>query len=104
MISPANIDFEPGFAAALMAKELILEQNAALQSRASTPMSAEAAHLYRIYMSTGAGGTDFSSIIRFIRGQEDQAQLPNNPGRLTMPILVGERPPGRLGGRLLFAC
>ena len=56
-----------------MAKDLTLAQNAALQSGASTPMGAGAAHLYRLYMSTGAGGTDFSSIIRFIRGQEDQA-------------------------------
>ncbi|MEM9355039.1 MAG: 3-hydroxyisobutyrate dehydrogenase [Pseudomonadota bacterium] len=71
--SPANNDFKPGFATALMAKDLTLAQNAALESGASTPMGAEAAHLYRLYMSTGAGGTDFSSIIRFIRGQEDQA-------------------------------
>ena len=71
--SPANNDFKPGFATALMAKDLTLAQNATLQAGASTPMGAEAAHLYRLYMSTGAGETDFSSIIRFIRGQEDQA-------------------------------
>lgn len=71
--SPANNDFKPGFATALMAKDLTLAQNAALSSGASTPMGAEAAHLYRLYMSTGAGDTDFSSIIRFIRGQEDQS-------------------------------
>lgn len=71
--SPANNDFKPGFATALMAKDLTLAQNAALSAGASTPMGAEAAHLYRLYMSTGAGDTDFSSIIRFIRGQEDSA-------------------------------
>jgi 3-hydroxyisobutyrate dehydrogenase len=71
--SPANNDFKPGFATALMAKDLTLAQNAALQTGASTPMGAEAAHLYRLYMSTGGGDTDFSSIIRFIRGQENAA-------------------------------
>ena len=71
--SPANNDFKPGFATALMAKDLTLAQNAALSTGASTPMGAEAAHLYRLYMSSGAGDTDFSSIIRFIRGLEDQA-------------------------------
>jgi len=54
-----------------MVKDLTLAQNAALEAGASTPMGAEAAHLYRLYMSTGAGRTDFSSIIRFIRGQEN---------------------------------
>ncbi len=71
--SPANNDFKPGFATALMAKDLTLAQNAALDTGASTPMGAEAAHLYRLYLSTGAGDTDFSSIIRFIRGQENAA-------------------------------
>jgi 3-hydroxyisobutyrate dehydrogenase len=71
--SPANNDFKPGFATALMTKDLALAQNAALSAGASTPMGAEAAHLYRLYMSSGAGDTDFSSIIRFIRGQEDSA-------------------------------
>ncbi len=71
--SPANNDFKPGFATALMAKDLTLAQNAALAAGATTPMGAEAAHLYRLYMSTGAGDTDFSSIIRFIRGHEDGA-------------------------------
>ncbi|MEM7749263.1 MAG: 3-hydroxyisobutyrate dehydrogenase, partial [Pseudomonadota bacterium] len=41
--SPANNDFKPGFATALMAKDLTLAQNAALESGASTPMGAEAA-------------------------------------------------------------
>ena len=71
--SPANNDFKPGFATALMAKDLTLAQNAALEAGATTPMGAEAAHLYRLYMSTGSGDTDFSSIIRFIRGQENSA-------------------------------
>ena len=71
--SPANNDFKPGFATALMAKDLTLAQNAALETGATTPMGAEAAHLYRLYMSTGSGDTDFSSIIRFIRGQENSA-------------------------------
>ena len=56
-----------------MAKDLTLAQNAALSTGATTPMGAEAAHLYRLYMSTGAGDKDFSGIIEFIRGMEDSA-------------------------------
>ena len=71
--SPANNEFKPGFATALMAKDLTLAQNAALSTGATTPMGAEAAHLYRLYMSTGAGDKDFSGIIEFIRGMENSA-------------------------------
>ncbi|MGI9521211.1 MAG: 3-hydroxyisobutyrate dehydrogenase [Hyphomicrobiaceae bacterium] len=68
--SPANNDFKPGFATALMEKDLTLSQNAALTTGASTPMGAEATHLFRLYMSIGGGDKDFSSIIQFIRGME----------------------------------
>ena len=84
--SPANNDFKPGFATALMAKDLTLAQNAALSAGATTPMGAEAAHLYRLYMSTGSGDTDFSSIIRSFVARRIRPETIVGPvrGRQTM--------------------
>jgi len=69
--SPANNDFKPGFMTQLMAKDLMLSQEAALSAGASTPMGAEATHLMRLHMSQGdVAEKDFSSIIEFIRGRK----------------------------------
>ncbi|WP_243369496.1 3-hydroxyisobutyrate dehydrogenase [Microvirga solisilvae] len=67
--SPANNDYKPGFAAALMLKDLKLAQEAALASGASTPLGAEAAQLYALFNGAGHEGDDFSGIINFLRGQ-----------------------------------
>jgi 3-hydroxyisobutyrate dehydrogenase len=67
--SPANNGYRPGFAAALMLKDLKLAQEAALTSGATTPLGAEAAQLYALFAAAGHGGDDFSGIINFIRGQ-----------------------------------
>ncbi|WP_350334893.1 3-hydroxyisobutyrate dehydrogenase [Coralliovum pocilloporae] len=66
--SPANRDYEPGFATALMLKDLKLAQDAAQDVGAATPMGAQAAQLYSLFDAAGHGGTDFSGIIRFLRG------------------------------------
>jgi 3-hydroxyisobutyrate dehydrogenase len=66
--SPANRDYQPGFTAAMMLKDLRLAQDAARSSGASTPLGAEAAALYSLYVTHGFGGRDFSGIIRFLRG------------------------------------
>ena len=66
--SPANRDYQPGFAAALMLKDLKLAQEAAQQSGAVTPLGAEAAQLYALFNAQGHGGADFSGIIKFLRG------------------------------------
>ncbi len=68
--SPANNGYKPGFAAALMLKDLKLAQEAALGSGASTPLGAEAAQLYALFNNAGHDGDDFSGIINFIRGQK----------------------------------
>ncbi len=67
--SPANNDYKPGFAAALMVKDLKLSQEAAAASGANTPMGALAAQLYGLFNASGEGNTDFSGIINMIRGQ-----------------------------------
>ena len=69
--SPANNGYKPGFAAALMLKDLKLAQEAALASGAPTPLGAEAAQLYALFNNAGHEGDDFSGIINFIRGQKD---------------------------------
>ena len=67
--SPANRDYKPGFAAALMLKDLKLSQEAAQASGAVTPLGAEAAQLYALFNQQGHGATDFSGIINFLRGK-----------------------------------
>lgn len=66
--SPANRDYKPGFAAALMLKDLKLAQEAAQSAGAATPLGAEATQLYALFNAMGHGGTDFSGIIKFLRG------------------------------------
>jgi len=70
--SPANNDYKPGFASALMLKDLKLAQAAAAEAGASTPMGAAAAQLYGLHNAWGEGGTDFSGIIHLIRGKGGQ--------------------------------
>jgi len=68
--SPANSGYRPGFAAALMLKDLRLAQAAAKASGASTPLGAHAAEIYAAFERAGHGGTDFSGIIDLLREPE----------------------------------
>ena len=68
--SPANNDYKPGFAAALMLKDLKLAQEAAQAAGAVTPMGAQAAQLYALFNAQGHEGEDFSGIINFLRGMK----------------------------------
>ena len=65
--SPANNGYKPGFAAALMLKDLLLSQEAAASAGAVTPMGAAAAGLYQRFVAEGSGEVDFSGIIGFLR-------------------------------------
>ncbi|HEY8612685.1 MAG TPA: 3-hydroxyisobutyrate dehydrogenase [Roseomonas sp.] len=65
--SPANRDYRPGFAAALMVKDLGLAQQAAGETGAATPMGARALELYRRFVEAGGAEADFSGIIRMLR-------------------------------------
>ncbi|WP_245214290.1 3-hydroxyisobutyrate dehydrogenase [Pararoseomonas indoligenes] len=67
--SPANRDYRPGFAAALMVKDVGLSQQAASEAGLETPMGAKALDLYRRFVEAGGGETDFSGIIRMLRGE-----------------------------------
>jgi 3-hydroxyisobutyrate dehydrogenase len=66
--SPANRDYQAGFTAAMMLKDLMLAQQAAQASGASTPLGADAAKIYGQFVEAGEGPRDFSGVIRFIRG------------------------------------
>jgi 3-hydroxyisobutyrate dehydrogenase len=66
--SPANNDYKPGFAAALMVKDLTLAQDAAKASGTATPLGKHAQEIYRAFDAAGNGGVDFSGIIQHVRG------------------------------------
>jgi 3-hydroxyisobutyrate dehydrogenase len=67
--SPANHGYKPGFAAALMLKDLALSQDAAASVGAQTALGAHAADIYRRFVEASGGGDDFSAIINKIREQ-----------------------------------
>lgn len=62
--SPANRDYKPGFAAAMMLKDLKLSQDAAAAAGMETPIGRAAAALYEKFVKDGNGNVDFSGIIR----------------------------------------
>jgi 3-hydroxyisobutyrate dehydrogenase len=65
--TPADRDYEGGFAAALMLKDLRLAMEAAESVDSYTPMGSEAEELYaRFAEALGGGGKDFSGIIKMI--------------------------------------
>jgi 3-hydroxyisobutyrate dehydrogenase len=65
--SAANRDYQPGFAAAMMQKDLRLAQAAANQAGVPTPLGAEAAALYTMFVKSGRGGLDYSAIIKMLQ-------------------------------------
>jgi len=65
--TPADRDYEGGFAAALMLKDLRLAMEAAQSVDSYTPMGAHAEELYTRFAEALGGGTkDFSGIIKMI--------------------------------------
>jgi 3-hydroxyisobutyrate dehydrogenase len=65
--SPANNDYKPGFASALMVKDLTLAQDAARGAGAATPLGKHAQELYKAFDAEGNGAVDFSGIIQHVR-------------------------------------
>jgi 3-hydroxyisobutyrate dehydrogenase len=66
--APSNRDYQPGFAAGLMLKDLRLAMEAAQTEGVATPLGAEAAQVYALMDLAGQGGRDFSGVIRLLRG------------------------------------
>jgi len=68
--TPADHDYEGGFAAALMLKDLKLAEEAAKQVGAYTPMGAKAEELYQRFVDAGNGNKDFSGLIKMIEAKQ----------------------------------
>ncbi len=64
--SPANRDYAPGFAAALMLKDLTLAQDTARDAGAQTPLGTHARAIYQRFADNHAG-LDFSAVITALR-------------------------------------
>lgn len=67
--APSNRDFQGGFSAALMLKDLSLAMEATRESSVATPLGAQAAQVYAMMDLAGMGHLDFSSAIRFLAGR-----------------------------------
>ncbi|MDJ0942842.1 MAG: 3-hydroxyisobutyrate dehydrogenase [Kiloniellales bacterium] len=67
--SAANRDYKPGFSAAMMHKDLKLSQAAADQAGVATPLGAEAAALYTLFVNSGNEDLDYSAIVKLIKGR-----------------------------------
>ena len=64
--TPADRNYDGGFAAALMLKDLKLAMEAAREAGAYTPMGGEAEELYQRFVERGGGAKDFSARIKMI--------------------------------------
>jgi 3-hydroxyisobutyrate dehydrogenase len=62
--SPADKEYQGGFAAALQLKDLTLAMDAAQSVGANVPMGARARELYAAFVEAGNGSLDFSAIIK----------------------------------------
>jgi 3-hydroxyisobutyrate dehydrogenase len=74
--TPADRDYEGGFAAALMLKDLRLAMEAAQSVDAYTPMGGAAETLYARFADLGGAARDFSAIIKMI---DDSWPAPERP-------------------------
>ena len=64
--SPADRNFEGGFATDMMLKDLRLAKAAAMASGGVTPLGGHAEALYALLSEQGLGGKDFSSVIELL--------------------------------------
>jgi len=64
--SPANKDYQPGFAADMMLKDLRLAKTAADDTSANTPLGVLSEQLYTQLSEAGHGGLDFSGIFKML--------------------------------------
>ena len=68
--APSNRDYAPGFAAALMVKDVKLSQAAAEATGSPTPLAAKALTFYQQVVDQGDGGKDFSVVFRWLAQQK----------------------------------
>jgi 3-hydroxyisobutyrate dehydrogenase len=75
--SPANRGYQPGFAGALMAKDLSLAVNALNSTGVAARVGPLAAEIYDTFAAEGGASRDFSAIITDIRDKSE-----NQSGRV----------------------
>ena len=63
--TPADKNYLPGFSSELMLKDLMLAQDAAIQSNSHTPLGAHAMKIYEELLNEGGKGKDFSYVFPF---------------------------------------
>ncbi len=66
-VSPANKNYEPGFTAAFMLKDLTLAMAAAKSTGVNLQLGEKATELYQAYADAGGEQKDFSGIIHQVR-------------------------------------
>jgi len=66
---PSNNDYQPGFTAKMMLKDLRLSQTASKNSQTATPLGAAATSLYAMFVANGYAELDFSAIIKMLAGK-----------------------------------
>ena len=69
--TPADRNYDGGFASAMMLKDLKLAQEAAARAGAATPLGAQAEALYALFAGQGYAQRDFSAVLQMLRGQID---------------------------------
>ncbi len=67
---PSSNGYKGGFMTDLMAKDLGLAMDTAVQTQSATPMGTLARSLYALHAAKGNGGKDFSSIIEMFQKEE----------------------------------
>jgi len=85
--TPADREYEGGFAAALMLKDLKLAMAAAEEAGAYTPMGGEAEDLYQRFVDLGGGSKDFSALIKMI---DDSWCSPEGKKEVAPPVTTLE--------------
>lgn len=67
--APSNRDYQPGFAVAMMLKDLRLAAAAADSADAETPLGAHAEAIYAKLDERGFGGLDFSGVMKDLKSE-----------------------------------
>lgn len=67
--SAANRGYKPGFATALMLKDLTLARDAAESVGADTALGRHARDIFAAFAQTGGAGLDYSAVIEAVRGR-----------------------------------
>lgn len=67
--APSNRDYQPGFAVAMMLKDLRLAAAAAASADADTPLGAHAEAIYAKLDERGFGGLDFSGVMKDLKNE-----------------------------------